>query len=449
MFDLATIHPLQPKSVIGHPNDRYEQEADAVTHEVMRIPASQIPTVQRKCTDCEEEELQMKPLEMPMTPIVQKHPQEEEEQWQMKSIESEVIQRAPDHPLQSDTASMHQDLVEQYAEETGMPAQAGAQYSEGYATWLQTREANMLNTLGSNNEAYQRTVQNWPVDSPIWPRLRTREARIEFIRFLLSTDFTNCRPYSASMPGQEAGCENFSRNQETFNNVCQGFATQLHLRFRSQAAAPEQEEINRLQTHARIYFQAIETRYRIPIQIATVPGHAFNVIRIGPNPSDINSYLFIEPQNDRVFEPSDQQFGSYFRRGIINISDATEYNERNQYMEDTQRTFVRNAQGLPQSVQLSLSERMSFQRMYAAIFIADDGPDTWRATITDENITYEEHVHRSLDSIPDDHVVRAAEFLIGQNFRRQPNGPQEQLTRATYLWLLHKTHLLDRLLERE
>jgi hypothetical protein len=44
---------IQPKLTINEPGDKYEQEADAMADRVMRMSA---PTVQRKCTACEEEE---------------------------------------------------------------------------------------------------------------------------------------------------------------------------------------------------------------------------------------------------------------------------------------------------------------------------------------------------------------------------------------------------------
>lgn len=48
---------FQPKLVVNQPNDRYEQEADAMADRVMRM------TIQRKCAACElEEKLQRKPL---------------------------------------------------------------------------------------------------------------------------------------------------------------------------------------------------------------------------------------------------------------------------------------------------------------------------------------------------------------------------------------------------
>jgi len=44
---------LQPKLNIGQPNDKYEQEADAMADKVMRMPQNGI---QRACADCEKEE---------------------------------------------------------------------------------------------------------------------------------------------------------------------------------------------------------------------------------------------------------------------------------------------------------------------------------------------------------------------------------------------------------
>ena len=47
-------HILQPKLAIGAPNDVYEQEADRVAEQVMRMPDSQ--SLQRKCSECDDEE---------------------------------------------------------------------------------------------------------------------------------------------------------------------------------------------------------------------------------------------------------------------------------------------------------------------------------------------------------------------------------------------------------
>ena len=72
---------IQAKLTINQPNDRYEQEADRVAEQVMRMPD---PRLQRQVEPEEEEEetLQIKPLAGQITPLVQRQvePEEEEEE---------------------------------------------------------------------------------------------------------------------------------------------------------------------------------------------------------------------------------------------------------------------------------------------------------------------------------------------------------------------------------
>jgi len=91
MFNTASKNIVQPKLRIGPVNDQYEKEADAVADQVMRMPPSP-PPIQRKCEECEEEQLQMKPLQKSITPIIQKQSEEEEEMLHMKSVDSGYIQ---------------------------------------------------------------------------------------------------------------------------------------------------------------------------------------------------------------------------------------------------------------------------------------------------------------------------------------------------------------------
>ncbi|KHE93422.1 MAG: DUF4157 domain-containing protein [Candidatus Scalindua rubra] len=57
----AQHYPIQTKLKIGQPGDKYEQEADRVAEQVMRMPVdnaatqSAPPQIQRLCTECEEE----------------------------------------------------------------------------------------------------------------------------------------------------------------------------------------------------------------------------------------------------------------------------------------------------------------------------------------------------------------------------------------------------------
>ncbi|KAF5424184.1 MAG: protein of unknown function (DUF4157) [Candidatus Methanocomedens sp.] len=82
---------LQAKLRIGQPGDMYEQEADRVADEVMRMPE---PGVQREVKPEEEETLQTKPLVNQITPLDQvqrqEEPEEEEEMIQAKPLAEEI-----------------------------------------------------------------------------------------------------------------------------------------------------------------------------------------------------------------------------------------------------------------------------------------------------------------------------------------------------------------------
>jgi len=83
---------VQAKLTIGQPNDKYEQEADYVADEVMRMPE---PGVQRQVEPEEEEEetLQPKPLVSQITPLVQvqvQRQEEEEETPQAKPLAEQI-----------------------------------------------------------------------------------------------------------------------------------------------------------------------------------------------------------------------------------------------------------------------------------------------------------------------------------------------------------------------
>ena len=97
---------IQAKSTINQPNDRYEQEADRVAEQVMRMPE---PLVQRQVEpeDDEEETLQSKPLANQITPLVQRQTdplEEEEETIQAKPLVGQTPEVTP--AISSDIQSM-------------------------------------------------------------------------------------------------------------------------------------------------------------------------------------------------------------------------------------------------------------------------------------------------------------------------------------------------------
>jgi hypothetical protein len=78
---------LQAKLKIGQPHDIYEQEADRVAEQVMRMPNP-------GCPECKEEELvQTKLLAGWITPLVQRQLEEEEEELQAKLADEPKLQR--------------------------------------------------------------------------------------------------------------------------------------------------------------------------------------------------------------------------------------------------------------------------------------------------------------------------------------------------------------------
>ena len=89
--ELTRSGTLQAKLSIGQPGDVYEQEADRVADEVMRMPDPQEvsrkdPQIQRVYQGCEEEELRRQPIKE----------EEEEELLQTKEISGQNAETTPD-----------------------------------------------------------------------------------------------------------------------------------------------------------------------------------------------------------------------------------------------------------------------------------------------------------------------------------------------------------------
>lgn len=94
---------IQPKLTIGQPNDKYEQEADAVAQKVV---SSSETAIQTKCTECEKEESLQK-QSLPEEEELQMQPKEEEEEMlQTQSMEEEEgLQMKPSLQLKNDATS--------------------------------------------------------------------------------------------------------------------------------------------------------------------------------------------------------------------------------------------------------------------------------------------------------------------------------------------------------
>lgn len=114
---------VQAKLTIGQPGDKYEQEADAMADQVMRMPQTDSP-IQRKCEDCEEESLQMKPLADSITPIIQKQSIEE--------AEGATLQMKSEGGGQKASASLSSQLSQSKGGGTGLPTSTNQQMSAAF-----------------------------------------------------------------------------------------------------------------------------------------------------------------------------------------------------------------------------------------------------------------------------------------------------------------------------
>lgn len=83
---------IQPKLTVGQPDDIYEQEADRVAEQVMRLPEPGCPECPEKD---KEESIQTKPLADQITPLVQRQVEPEEEKEEETIQPKEISGKTP------------------------------------------------------------------------------------------------------------------------------------------------------------------------------------------------------------------------------------------------------------------------------------------------------------------------------------------------------------------
>ena len=105
---------LQAKLTVGASNDVYEQEADRVAEEVMRMPEPQLqaaPTCNAAaCPQVEEETIQTKPLSDQITPLVQRQVEQEEEEEEL--IQAKALDGTDDLALQRQPEEEEEELLQ-------------------------------------------------------------------------------------------------------------------------------------------------------------------------------------------------------------------------------------------------------------------------------------------------------------------------------------------------
>ena len=97
---------LQPKLVVGAPNDKYEREADRVAEQVMSMPEPQVQLLGEGLEEEEEEEpIQTKPRVDRITPLVQRQEElEEEEEYLYPKLVDEVQRKCEDSEEENSAA---------------------------------------------------------------------------------------------------------------------------------------------------------------------------------------------------------------------------------------------------------------------------------------------------------------------------------------------------------
>ncbi|MCW3107231.1 MAG: hypothetical protein JWQ09_1737, partial [Segetibacter sp.] len=350
-----------------------------------------------------------------------------------------TIQRIP---FDSEDDPIHRPIIDQYHAEHGLEEGEGP--SDAEIKYGLTTPTGVLNHEMYTSSFYRAAVQAWPESSSIWDVLTNRQAKINLVRYILSFDQTNCVRYNALDNNVGEGCSPTASAVTSFSNACQGYASQMYARYTSTGRLSA-GATQRLQDDAHITIGTVPVKFRMPIRIVTVPGHAFNSVLIDTNPADVNSWLFFEPQNDHIFFASDPILADrndiYAGSGLFNMSRLTDYASQqpggvNQFMETVDNDFVLNSSGQFTSQTLSDVQRLYLGRIYAAIFIADD-ISTFTFTVTNQGTTYEQHVALALSDVPVEHLVLAFRHLNGRTYRTTVGGPLITMDRTHYLQLLN------------
>ncbi|OEU63332.1 MAG: hypothetical protein BBJ57_03895 [Desulfobacterales bacterium PC51MH44] len=320
----------------------------------------------------------------------------------------------------------------------------------------------ILNRSRYNSSKYARAISRWSNSRPIWPRLTSRNAKENFIRYIVNFDMTNCRPYVAGSPRGSSSCATFARARLAFTNLCQGFATQMYVRYYDAPRRLGRGDIRRLRTIAHVYENRTAAKFRIPIFIATVPGHAFNAILIERDATNINSYLFLEPQFDTIFDAKSPTFQKFFRVGILGLSRLTSYSKRGKYHQTNVANFIRDRTGTATYQRLTLSQRVWLSGVMGDLFIAGNWR-AWKITVarqpslsyssyirqiqTDSDYVrriiarYEAYIGGRARKFSDKKLAFIGRFVIGRQFTKYPFGPTETLTKDKFIRLMNKPAL--------
>lgn len=305
-----------------------------------------------------------------------------------------------------------------------------------------TKTVEILNTANYTSSEYNCAIATWPDSMKIWPHLKSRKAKENFIRYIIKFDLTNCRPYEVKKPKISAECKNFERAKESFKNLCTGYAVQMHVRYSFAAEKLTAKEIANLQSAARIYAAKTPAKFRMPIFVATYPGHAFNAILVGPNKTDINSYIFLEPQADVLFDAKSATFKHYAQFRTLEISKLSSFSEKGAYDFTTVADFLMGSTGVFSHYKLTSEQRIAFDNISSDILVAED-IDTWTHSVVKRGLNFETYIKEKMEryKYEDKIIAFVGKFLIGRKFKRSPTTKYETLTREKFIKLMGRPSL--------
>ncbi|WP_341836159.1 hypothetical protein WJU16_25400 [Chitinophaga pollutisoli] len=346
-----------------------------------------------------------------------------------------LLQRTPE-----DTGDIHEGIAEEYRRSHGLTEGDGI--SDAEIVYHLSDPVFVLNHEPHTSRAYAATVNAWPGDRQIWPVLESPSAKIIFLRFVLHFDQTNCRPYSTGGGSGGGSCEATTTALETFRNVCQGFATQMYTRYTA-TDRMDATTTGRLASLGRIEVGEVPAKFHMPVLIASVPGHAFNAVQIADDAGDVQSYVFFEPQSDRVFMPDSAilRSGMYAAAGYFELSRLAGFNEAGQYNETTTQTFLLNGSGAFTAITLDPTQRIAVHHLMANLFIVED-PATWNLLLRNRpGITFESNLQEVIAGMPDATLALVFPYLNGRRLRRTTGGAMETMDRALFLQLMNRPDL--------
>ena len=197
--------PIQTKLTIGQPGDKYEQEADHVSEQVMSMsePVQRQeqgeeslqtkPEIQRQET---EEEAQAKPLASSITPLVQRQEMpEEEEQMQAKpEIQRQEMPEEEEEQMQAKPELQRQEMPEEEEEQMQAKSNSPTAATEGL-------EQQLSNSKGGG--------------SPL------SDEALSFMQPRFGTDFSGVRVHtdsSAVQMNQDIQAQAFTHGQDIYFN---------------------------------------------------------------------------------------------------------------------------------------------------------------------------------------------------------------------------------------